>query len=111
MPDAAPAFRVPITSENILDHILHELRRALRGPIFRIQKGELGTLHDSALEQGWLAPVPQAPRSCADPRRWPSQGPGTIERLKLTDSGLERLQLTDQGLRMLAEDQCRNGLR
>jgi hypothetical protein len=98
--DASPAFKAPITSEIALDHILHELRRALRSPIFRIRTGALGPLHDSALEQGWLAPAPPGPRSCADPRRWPNQGPGTIE----------RLQLTDRGLKILAEDQCRNGL-
>jgi hypothetical protein len=99
MPDEANAITAPISSEIALDHILHELRRALRSPIFRIRTGELGPLHDSAIDQGWLMPAPAAPRTCVDPRQWPM--PGTIE----------RLQLTDRGLKILAEDQCRNGLR
>lgn len=99
MPDEAPALKAPISTDITLDHILHELRRALRGPIFRIRTGELGPLHDSALQQGWLMPASPGPRTCVDPRQWPM--PGTIE----------RLQLTDRGLKVLAEDQCRNGLR
>ena len=35
-----------------INPLLHELRRALRGPIFRIHKGALGPLHDRALEHG-----------------------------------------------------------
>ena len=68
---------------NILDHVLHELRRALSQPIFRIHKGGIAPLHEYALEHGWFAP---------------SRHGGAF------------LDLTDAGLKVLAEDQCRRGL-
>lgn len=71
------------TVSTFLDRILHELRRALRGPIYRIYKGGLAALHEYALAQGWLTPSGQAAAF---------------------------LRLTDLGLKVLAADQCRRGL-
>ena len=67
----------------IIDDVVHELRRALRGPIFHIYRGELGPLHDFAIEHGWLGP---------------------------SRHGEAYLALTDRGLRFLADDQNRRGL-
>jgi hypothetical protein len=83
MPHEAPAIAP------IIEHVLHELRRALLRPIYRIHKGQVGPAHEFALAQGWLKPAP----------------PITLF------GEASMVALTDLGLKMLAEDQCRNGLR
>jgi hypothetical protein len=71
----------------IIEHVLHELRRALARPIYRIHKGQVGPVHEFALAQGWFRPM--FPNLFGEP---------------------SMVALTDLGLKMLAEDQCRNGL-
>lgn len=73
-----------IVVNDTIDNVLHELRRALPGPIFRMYRGALGPIHEFAVARCWLMPSPH---------------------------GAAYLALSDAGLKVLAEDQIRRGLR
>lgn len=41
----------------VIDHVLHELKRAKKGPIYRVCKGGIAPLHDIAVSWGWFRPL------------------------------------------------------
>ena len=45
-----------IAADLVLDLVLHELRRALVAPIYRVYRGEIAPYHAAAVSFGWLAP-------------------------------------------------------
>lgn len=79
----------------VIDHVLHELRRAVKGPIYRVGKGGIAPLHDIAVGFGWLRPA--AALSWSVKRRRPP--PQSM--LALTPAGKQAL-LDDQRRREAA---------
>lgn len=60
MPHLADPAIAAAAAVLIIDHILHEVRRAVRGPVYQVPSGPIALCQGTARAFGWLQPVPSA---------------------------------------------------